>query len=474
MPAISNELDFKDKTQDKNANKVVVMPPPIGERRVKIHDPIREQKSSKMLSPQGPGHICRRGRQLSSSKSEDHLMTTDLGMKVYTKGRPPWYDIHGQTLNKPYLIGICGGSASGKTTVAKSIIERLGMPWVTVLSMDSFYKVLSPAQHELAAKNEYNFDTPDAFDFNLLYEALLRLSDGKSVDVPVYDFTTHKRDINTNVMYGADVLIFEGILAFHMKEIVDLMDIKVFVDTDADTRLARRLSRDTGERGRDFEGVLDQYIRHVKPAFEQYIAPGAKVADVIIPRGGENLVAIDLIVRQIKTQLAARGYEASKPIKDWDNGAFEHLPMPTSLHIVKDTPQVKGLQTFIRNKDTPRDEFVFYAERLMRILIEHAVNFGSYEDAEVKMPNGKTYYGRRRNAELCGVAIMRAGETLEKSLRSVVKDCKVGKILIQTNSVTMMPELYFLRLPRHVNKYKVLLMDATVATGKKIYIFRQT
>jgi uridine kinase len=186
------------------------------------------------------------------------------------------------------------------------------MPWVTVLSMDSFYKVLTPAQHELASTNEYNFDTPDAFDFHLLYETLLRLSEGKSVDVPVYDFTTHKRDINTNVMYGADVLIFEGILAFHMKEIVDLMDIKVFVDTDADTRLARRLSRDTGERGRDFSGVLDQYIRHVKPAFEQYIAPGAKVADVIIPRGGENLVAIDLIVRQVKTQLAARGSFPSK------------------------------------------------------------------------------------------------------------------------------------------------------------------
>lgn len=147
--------------------------------------------------------------------------------KVYTKGRPPWYDLDGKRLTKPYLIGICGGSASGKTTVAKSIIERLGMQWVTVLSMDSFYRVLSKDQHELAAKNEYNFDTPDAFDFDLLLETLRRLSEGKSVDVPVYDFTTHRRDVNTNVMYGADVLIFEGILAFYMQEIVDLMDIKV-------------------------------------------------------------------------------------------------------------------------------------------------------------------------------------------------------------------------------------------------------
>uniref|UniRef100_A0A7E4W6D1 Uridine kinase n=1 Tax=Panagrellus redivivus TaxID=6233 RepID=A0A7E4W6D1_PANRE len=460
MPAtVPGSVVLCDGDCDKNAN-TVLPPSQNAERRVKISE-LKDDHGSNCAA----GHVCRRNRTMSTSKSEDHLMTTDHGMKVYTKGRPPWYDIHGQRLKKPYFIGICGGSASGKTTVAKSIIERLGMQWVTVLSMDAFYKVLTPEQHELAAKNEYNFDTPAAFDFDLLYEALKRLSEGKSVDVPVYDFTHHKRDVNTKVMYGADVLIFEGILAFHMPEIVDLMDIKIFVDTDADSRLARRLSRDTGERGRDIRGVLDQYIRHVKPAFEQYIAPGAKVADVIIPRGGENLVAIDLIVRQVKTQLTARGYDANKPQSDTDELTFNKGSMPTSLHIVENTPQVQGLHTFIRNRDTPRDEFVFYSERLMRILIEYAINFIPYEDAEVVMPNGKNYHGKRRSAEVCGVAVMRSGETFEKALRSVVKDCKVGKILIQTNEMTMVPELYFLRLPRNVCKYKVLLMDATVGTG---------
>uniref|UniRef100_A0AC34QT02 Uridine kinase n=1 Tax=Panagrolaimus sp. JU765 TaxID=591449 RepID=A0AC34QT02_9BILA len=457
MPVNSNLIDDEDHDKRKIST---------GDRRVKINDEKHSHSKTGSHKRRCGGPVCRRTRTLSTSKSEDHLMTTDHGMEVYTKGRPPWYDITGQRLKKPYLIGICGGSASGKTTVARSIIERLGMQWVTVLSMDSFYKVLTPEQHELAKANEYNFDNPNSFDFDLLYEALKRLSEGKSVDVPVYDFTTHKRDINTKVMYGADVLIFEGILAFYDPKIVDLMDIKIFVDTDADTRLARRLQRDISERNRDIDSVLEQYIRHVKPAFDQYIAPGSKVADVIIPRGGENIVAIDLIVRQVKMQLEARGYDASTPQLDWKkHGCFENLPPPTSLRLVKETPQVLGLHTILRNSKTSRDDFIFYSDRLMRILLENATNFASYIDVDVEQPNGQIYSGKKKSLDVCGVAIMRAGETLETALRSVVKDSKMGKILIQTNELTQVPELYFLRLPKNLNKHKVFLMDATVATG---------
>ncbi|KAE9551505.1 hypothetical protein FO519_005299 [Halicephalobus sp. NKZ332] len=460
MPTVSNVI--ADGNHDKEKNGVLP-----SDRRVKIQeDSLAPTKTRSLQSRCSPGHICRRTRTLSTSKSEDHLMTTDHGMEVYTKGRPPWYDSTGQRLKKPYLIGICGGSASGKTTVAKSIIERLGMQWVTVLSMDSFYKVLTPDQHELAQANEYNFDAPNAFDFDLMYEALKRLSEGKSVDVPVYDFTTHKRDINTIVMYGADVLIFEGILAFYDPKIVDLMDIKIFVDTDADTRLARRLYRDISERGRNISGVLDQYLHHVKPAFDQYIAPGSKVADVIIPRGGENTVAIDLIVRQVKMQLEARGYDANTRKVDWNRGAcYSDLPPPASLRLIKQTLQVRGLQTILRDRETSRDDFIFYSDRLMRILLENATNFASYIDVEVEQPNGKIFGGRKKSLDVCGVAIMRAGETLETALRSVVKDSKMGKILIQTNELTHVPELYFLRLPKNLNKHKVFLMDASVATG---------
>ncbi|KAI1711234.1 uracil phosphoribosyltransferase domain-containing protein [Ditylenchus destructor] len=410
----------------------------------------------------------RRGRTISGSKSEDHFMTTESGRKVYTKGRPPWYDRAGKMLKKSYLIGICGGSASGKTTVAQSIIERLEMPWVTVLSMDSFYKVLNAEQHELAAKQEYNFDHPDAFDFELLYETLVRLRDGKSVEVPVYDFTTHRRDKNPKLMYGADILIFEGILSFHRPEIAVLMDMKVFVDTDSDIRLVRRLERDISQRGRDVTGVLDQYLKFVKPAFDTFIAPATKLADIIVPRGGENHIAIDLIVRQIKNQLVERGYEASKASQYRQEMAqLSQIPAnyPETLHIVKQTTQIRGIHTIIRNKETNRDEFIFHAERLMCLLIEDALNFVPYFNVEVDSPTGQKYRGCKKCSNICGVSIMRAGDTLAKSLRSVIRDCKMGKILIQTNEESMEPELHYLRLPKDISKYKVLLMDATVATG---------
>lgn len=448
-----------------------------GDRRVTIADPVPDSSCHPSSSPRSvirnsnttpPRPLHRRMRTISGSKSEDHLMTTESGRRVYTKGRPPWYDREGKNLKQPYVIGICGGSASGKTTVARRIIERLEMPWVTVLSMDSFYKVLSDEQHLLASKHEYNFDHPQAFDFDLMCETVRRLRDGKNVEVPVYDFTTHRREKQPKLMYGADVLIFEGILAFHNKDLVDLMDMKVFVDTDPDTRLARRLERDIEDRGRDVEGVLAQYLRFVKPAFDTFIAPGMKIADIIVPRGGENEVAIDLIVKQVKTQLAERGYDASKNLYLQRADMVQKdlpLQLPRTLTIVPQTPQVRGLHTFIRNRKTSRDEFIFYSDRLMRILIENAMNFMPFKDITVTTPAGESFCGKTNTAQICGVAIMRAGETMEHSLRAVVKDCKMGKILIQTNEKTMEPELFYLRLPKNIYQYRVLLMDATVATG---------
>ncbi|KAI6222484.1 Uridine kinase [Aphelenchoides fujianensis] len=384
--------------------------------------------------------------------------------KVYTKGRPPWYSRDGRLAKEPYVIGICGGSASGKTTVARCIIEQLGMPWVTVLSMDSFYNILNEEQRERAARSDYNFDHPDAFDFDLLAETIRRLRSGKSVEVPVYDFSTHSRDKNPKLMYGADVIIFEGILSFFRPEIVELMDLKIFVDTDSDTRLARRMTRDISERGRSLESVMGQYFRFVKPAFDTFIAPAAKVADLIVPRGGSNTVAIELIVRHVKTQLSYRGYDPTQSRPEWEplQGPIRE---PDSLHIIEQTPQVLGLHTIIRNRDTPRDQFIFVAERLMQILIENAMEFIPYAEVQVETPSGEMYAGCRRDAKICGIAVMRAGETLERPLRAVVKDCKLGKILIQTNDLTREPELHYLRLPKEVHKYKVFLMDPIVATG---------
>ncbi len=151
--------------------------------------------------------------------------------------------------------------------------------------------MLNNEQHAQAANNEYDFDHPDAFDFELLEDTILKLKEGKRVEVPVYNFKTHSREKQTVPMYGADVLIFEGILSFHKKAITDLMDVKIFVDTDSDTRLARRLHRDILDRDREIEGVLKQYEMFVKPSFDSFIAPLMQFADIIIPRGGENKVS---------------------------------------------------------------------------------------------------------------------------------------------------------------------------------------
>lgn len=143
----------------------------------------------------------------------------------------------------PACVGINGGSASGKTTVAQKIIESLDVPWVTLLSMDCFYKILNEKEHDQAERNEYNFDHPDAFDIELMIDVLRKLKEGRKVEVPVYNFVTHARETATKTMYGANVIIFEGILVFHSAEILDMLDMKVYVDTDADIRLARRLKR---------------------------------------------------------------------------------------------------------------------------------------------------------------------------------------------------------------------------------------
>ncbi|KAF4525851.1 hypothetical protein B566_EDAN011557 [Ephemera danica] len=360
------------------------------------------------------------------------------------------------------LRGICGGSASGKTTVAAKIIESLNVPWVTLLSMDSFYKVLNHKQHELAASNEYNFDHPDAFDFDLIRSTLQRLKEGKKVEVPIYNFMTHSRESRTKTMYGANVIIFEGILTFYNADVLQLCDMKIFVDTDSDIRLARRLKRDISQRGRDLVGVLKQYQTFVKPAFDYYILPSMVHADIIIPRGGENQVAIDLVVHHVHTQLQLRGFKLREILAH----SYTGQPLPGSIFILPPSPQVTGLHTFIRNKDTPRDEFIFYSKRLIRLTIEYALSLLPFKAVTVETPQGMMYEGKRMaSTKICGVSILRAGETMEQAVCDVCKDIRIGKILIQTNLDTGEPELYYLRLPKDIKDYKVILMDATVATG---------
>ncbi|XP_071483781.1 uridine-cytidine kinase-like 1 [Diadema antillarum] len=401
-----------------------------------------------------------RKRTISTGGSGDTVLRTS-NRTIYTAGRPPWYNSLGQ-LHDAFVIGLCGGSASGKTTVANEIIKALDVPWVSLLSMDSFYKVLTKEQSEQAARNEYNFDHPDAFDFDLLVETLKKLKEGKHVEVPVYNFTTHSREKEKKTMYGANVVIFEGIMAFCKKELIDVLDMKIFVDTDSDIRLARRLRRDITERGRDLEGVLKQYNKFVKPAFEQFIEPSIQHADIVVPRGAENDVAMTLIVQHVHDQL-----KLVSIVFRMSELPHAHInqPLPSTLHQVSNTVQVQGLHTFIRNQETGRDEFIFYSQRLTRILIEHALSLLPFEDCEVETPQNTIYKGKRFKGRICGVSILRAGEVMEPALCEVCKDIRLGKILIQTNTVTGEPELHYLRLPKDIKKDYVILMDATVATG---------
>lgn len=381
---------------------------------------------------------------------------------IFTAGRPPWYDTKGDSSIVPLIIGITGGSASGKTTVAKRIIEELGVPWVCLLSMDSFYKVLDEQQLELAHSNNFNFDHPDAFDLDLIAVTLEKLKQGHKVDVPIYDFTTHARKAQTITMYGANVIIFEGILSFATQRLRDLMDLKIFVDEDADVRLARRLRRDIRERGRDLAGAMAQYDRFVKPAFEQHIQPTMQYADLVVPRGASNTVAMDLIIRHVRNQLAQRGLTLRAELCTL---VHEGAPLPTNVLVLPETKQLRALFTIIRNRETKRDDFVYYSERIMRLLLEHAIAQLPHRDVTVETEGGAPYKGLACTDEICGVSVMRAGMTLESSLRRVVRDVPLGKILIQTNDETNEPELHFLRLPPRIDTKNVIVMDATVASG---------
>ncbi|KAK3546241.1 hypothetical protein QTP70_025168, partial [Hemibagrus guttatus] len=214
---------------------------------------------------------------------------------------------NGNAIREPFLIGVSGGTASGKSSVCAKIMELLGQNkidhrqrQVVILSQDSFYNVLTPEQKAKAGKGQFNFDHPDAFDNELILKTLHDIMQGKTVQIPVYDFVTHSRKDEFVTLYPADVVLFEGILMFYSQEIRDLFQMKLFVDTDPDTRLSRRVLRDINERGRELEQVLTQYITFVKPAFEEFCLPTKKYADVIIPRGADNLVAINLIVQHIQ------------------------------------------------------------------------------------------------------------------------------------------------------------------------------
>ena len=198
------------------------------------------------------------------------------------------------------VIGIAGGTGSGKTTLMNNIMEQFsGM--VTVLSHDNYYKRHDELTFE--ERSGLNYDEPDAIETSLMVEHLKKLRSGQSIDCPVYDFTRHNRSDETIRLESKPVIIVEGILIFENEPLRNLMDIRLFVDTDADVRLCRRIKRDVTKRGRTLESVLNQYQTTVKPMHEKYVEPSKKYANLVIPEGGKNVVALDMILGRIQKHL---------------------------------------------------------------------------------------------------------------------------------------------------------------------------
>lgn len=211
------------------------------------------------------------------------------------------YEERGRTMTKPLIIGIAGGSGSGKSTVTQELISLIGKDKVTLIEQDSYYKDQSNLPLEERMKT--NYDNPLSFDEDLLVDHLKKLKEGQSIQMPQYDYTVHNRKADFIDLKPERIIILEGILILAEEDIRNLLDIKVFVDTDADVRIIRRILRDIKERSRSLESIILQYMSTVRPAHLQFVEPSKRYADIIIPEGGYNKVAIDLLVSKIKNVL---------------------------------------------------------------------------------------------------------------------------------------------------------------------------
>jgi uridine kinase len=222
-------------------------------------------------------------------------------MKVLSGGTMAGYSA--QPANaRPVTIGVAGGTGSGKTTVSRALLERVGAEHIAYLPHDAYYKDLPDIPR--AAGEMINFDHPDSLETSLLVHHVQQLQMGRSVEMPVYDFSTHRRTTETRTVFPQSIILVEGILIFAEPELRNLFDAKIFVDADADIRFIRRLQRDITERGRSVESIVYQYMESVRPMHLEFVEPSKRYADVIVPEGGYNTVAIDLMVNHIRNLLS--------------------------------------------------------------------------------------------------------------------------------------------------------------------------
>lgn len=376
---------------------------------------------------------------------------------------PPW--------KEPYFIAIAGCSGSGKTSVSSWIIQKLNVPWTIILSMDNFYRELTKEQRALAFESNWDFDSPDAIDFDLAIEVLQSIKRGKKTDVPNYSFTEHKRTDRTTTIYGANIVILEGIYALYDKRVLDLVDLKIFVQEDYDVCMARRLHRDILHRGRELRLSIKQWERFVKPNFIRNIQPTEKEADIIVPNGVENKIALNLLLTHIrlrlKTKSAQHLAELAKLGRNCDQDVRDLVRLPQY------STQLNGIHTIILDAKTSRADFIFYFNRMADILVSLALETvfeSSVESKTVTTPTNRQFKGLYLPFDkVCAVTMIRGGECFESALKASIPTLSLGRLLIQRNTKTGEPELHISRLPPIItegcSELKVLLTDAQILSG---------
>lgn len=379
-------------------------------------------------------------------------------------GRQPWYDADGKPI-PPYIVGVAGGSASGKTSIAKEVIRLLpNIPWVAIVSQDAFYRPLTPEQTKLAFNQNFDFDHPSAIDQELLVQCVRDLKKSRAVQIPVYSFTQHQRTSQCTYLYGHAVIVVEGIFVLQDPALRELLDLKIYVQTDPDIMLARRIRRDIVDRGRSVEGVLDQYLRFVKPSFETFVSTSARYADIIVP-GLNNQVAIDVISQHIYkhltrtrslqlrvdadhsllhedalTQSPHHAFPRARVIVGTtsdgraahiiehepfqDNTPMEQrvplvsvdqvLPLPPNVCVVRQKAHLQTLLTMMHDVNTESGDFAWACKRVGAFVVEEAMKLLPYKPKQIETPQGSIIEGVELDVDyICGVSILRSGAILE-------------------------------------------------------------
>ena len=281
----------------------------------------------------------------------------------------------------------------------------------------------------------------------------------------MYSFEKHARLDSSNSIYSPHVLILEGIFALHDERVMAMLDLKIFAEADPDLCLSRRLLRDVKHRGRDIEGCIKQWFAFVKPNFHRYVEPQRGVADIIVPRGVENTVAIGMVSDRIHKILSHKSLLHQLELRRLGSLA-ENAPLSDNCIVLRRTSQIIGINTLLLDPLTDREDFIFYFDRMACMLVEKAFELQQFRLRQISTALGIEYMGMEPAGEVSAVVVLRGGCIMEPALQRIVPACLSGRILIQTNLRTGEPELHFRKLPATIAKHSlVLLLDAQMSSG---------